>query len=150
VQTALADAQSILDTISLQVNLAYRSVIASRECIELSRTAVSQATENLRILSVKYNNGDATPTDIVDSEAALTRAQQRYYQSTFSYLVALARVDYVTGQSQTALPTSAAAAEQAEELPIQFPAPTDTMGTIPRRLPDVNRSTPRFQGTDSK
>lgn len=150
VQSALADAQSILDTISLQVNLAYRSVIASRECIELSRTAVSQATENLRILSVKYNNGDATPTDIVDSEAALTRAQQRYYQSTFSYLVALARVDYVTGQSQTALPTNAAAVEQAEELPIQFPAPTDTMGTIPRRLPDVNRSTPRFQGTDSK
>ncbi|MGD9633073.1 MAG: TolC family protein, partial [Pirellulales bacterium] len=154
VQSAVADAQAILDTISLQVNLAYRSVIASRECIELSRTAVSQASENLRILSVKYNNGDATPTDIVDSEAALTRAQQRYYQSTFSYLVALARVDYVTGQSQSALPAGAAA-EQAEELPIQFPAPTDTMGPPPRplsrRLPDVNQSQPpRFHGTDSQ
>ena len=40
VQAAFADAQNILDTISLQVNLAYRGVMASRECIDLSRTAV--------------------------------------------------------------------------------------------------------------
>ncbi len=74
VRTAVAESQRILDTISLQVNLAYRSVLASRECIELSRTAVTQATENLRIVSVRYSNGDATPTDIVDGESALTRA----------------------------------------------------------------------------
>ena len=49
-------------------------------------------------MTVSYRNGNATPTDIVDSEAALTRAQQRYYQSTFTYLAALARIDYVTGQ----------------------------------------------------
>ena len=83
--------------------------MASRECIALSRTAVGQAEENLRIVTVRYQNGNATPTDIVDSEAALTRAQQRYYQSTFTYLAALARIDYVTGQNQTTLPASAVA-----------------------------------------
>ena len=75
VEAAVADAQAILDLISLQVNLAYRGVVASRERIDLARTAVVQATENLRLLEVRYRNGDATPTDIVDSEAALTRSQ---------------------------------------------------------------------------
>jgi outer membrane protein TolC len=46
VQTALADAQIILDAISLQVNVAYRGVIASHERIDLARTAIVQAEEN--------------------------------------------------------------------------------------------------------
>ena len=50
IEAALADAQTILDAISLQVNLAYRGVVASRERIELSRTAVVQAQENLRLV----------------------------------------------------------------------------------------------------
>jgi outer membrane protein TolC len=157
VQSAIASSQSVLDGISLQVNLAYRSVVASRECIELSRTAVSQAEENLRIVTVRYNNGDATPTDVVDGETALTGAQQRYYRSTFNYLVALARVDYVTGQSQTALATDAAAEEAAanpaEELPIRFPALTDSIGAplAPERLPNVDApQTLRFQGIESQ
>jgi outer membrane protein TolC len=140
VQAAFADAATIVDNISLQVNVAYRGMMAARECIALSRTAVSQAQENLRIVTVSYRNGNATPTDIVDSEAALTRAQQRYYQSTFTYLVALARIDYVTGRNQTTLP-SAKAENPAEELPIQFPAQADTMTSpvrpSPQRLPDV-------------
>jgi outer membrane protein len=140
VQAALADAANILDNISLQVNVAYLGMMASRECIALSRTAVSQAEENLRIMTVSYRNGNATPTDIVDSEAALTRAQQRYYQSTFNYLAALARIDYVTGRNQTTLP-AAEALNPAEELPIQFPDQVDTMTTpvrpSPQRLPDL-------------
>jgi outer membrane protein len=153
VQAAFADAQTILDNISLQVNVAYRGVTASRECIALSRTAVSQAEENLRIVSVRYRNGNATPTDMVDGEAALTRAQQRYYQSTFNYLAALARIDYVTGQNQNALP-GGAAKNDAEELPIQFPGQADTIGTplqpTPFRLPEVNGPQPsRFEGIGS-
>lgn len=153
VQAAFADAQTILDNISLQVNVAYRGVTASRECIALSRTAVSQAEENLRIVSVRYRNGNATPTDMVDGEAALTRAQQRYYQSTFNYLAALARIDYVTGQNQNALP-GGAAKNDAEELPIQFPGQADTIGTplrpTPYRLPDVHGPQPcRFEGIES-
>lgn len=145
VQAAFAEAADILDNISLQVNVAYRGMMASRECIELSRTAVSQAKENLRIVTVSYQSGNATPTDIVDSEAALTRAQQRYYQSTFNYLSALARIDYVTGRNQTTLP-AAEAENPAEELPIQFPNQADTMTSpvrpSPQRLPDVPAQKP--------
>jgi outer membrane protein TolC len=100
IEAALADAQTILDAISLQVNVAYRGVVAARERIDLARTAVVQAEENLRLVRVRYRNGNATPTDIVDSEAALTRSQQRFYSASYTYLAALARIDYTIGEHQ--------------------------------------------------
>jgi outer membrane protein len=124
IEAAVADAQAILDAISLQVNLAYRGVVAASELIELSRTAVVQAQENLRLVRVRYRNGNATPTDIVDSEAALTRSQQRYFSAAYTYVASLARLDYAVGQHQGAFPPKAEAPDLAE-LP------------IPRRLPEV-------------
>jgi len=100
VEAAVADAQTILDAISLQVDVAYRGMVAANERIDLSRTAVVQAEENLRLVRVRYRNGNATPTDIVDSEAALTRSQQRFFSATYTYLAALARLDYAVGQRQ--------------------------------------------------
>jgi outer membrane protein len=124
VEAAVADAQAILDAISLQVNLAYRGVVAARERIDLSRTAVVQAGENLRLVRVRYRNGNATPTDIVDSEAALTRSQQRFFSATYTYLAALARLDYAVGQRQGAFPPK-------QEAPDPEPLP------FPRRAPEV-------------
>ena len=134
IEAALADAQTILDAISLQVNLAYRGVVASRERIDLARTAVVQATENLRLLEVRYRNGNATPTDIVDSEAALTRSQQRYFSATYTYLAALARLDYALGQQQGASLTG-----EPEVLPAPLPPREERQapprGASPRYCP---------------
>jgi outer membrane protein len=122
VEAAVADAQAILDAISLQVNLAYRGVVAARERIDLSRTAVVQAEENLRLVRVRYRNGNATPTDIVDSEAALTRSQQRFFSATYTYLAALARLDYAVGQHLGAFPPKEKATDP-EELPFPRRSP---------------------------
>ncbi len=124
IEAAVADAQTILDAVSLQVNLAYRGVVAGRERIELARTAVVQAEENLRLVRVRYRNGNATPTDIVDGEAALTRAQQRFFSTRYSYLAALARLDYAVGQHQgTFLGAGADARAGQKPLPEELPAP---------------------------
>ena len=69
----VVDAQTILDWISLEVSRAFRSEVAAGQRIELFRTAVVEAQENLCLVRVKYRKGDATPTDIVDAETALTR-----------------------------------------------------------------------------
>jgi len=111
IEAAVADAQAILNAISLEVNLAYRAVMATRERIELSRVAVIQAEETLRLFRVRYRNGNATPTDIVDAEAALTRSQQRFFSSAYAYLAALARLEYALGQHQSAFLAKAAAPE---------------------------------------
>ena len=123
IEAAVADAQAILDAVSLQVNLAYHGVVAARERIDLAKTAVVQATENLRLVRVRYRNGNATPTDIVDSEAALTRSQQRFFSATYTYLVALARLDYAVGRRQGA----AATPKEEATLPERLPPPRLTL-----------------------
>jgi outer membrane protein TolC len=100
VAAAVADAQTILDRISLEVSQAFFSETAARRRFELSRTAVAEARENLRIVRVKYRNSDATPTDIVDAETSLTRAQQRYNSALYAYLASLAGLDYAMGRQQ--------------------------------------------------
>jgi outer membrane protein TolC len=130
IKAAVADAQAILDAISLQVNLAYRAVVASRELIDLSRTAVEQSRENLRLLRVRYRNGNATPTDIVDSETALTRSQQRFYSATYTYLASLARLDYALGRHQGACLGQTADSREEKKAAAEE-APT------PRKLPEV-------------
>ena len=129
IAAAVADAQAILDAISLQVNLAYHGVVAARERIDLARTAVVQAEENLRLVRVRYRNGTATPTDIVDSEAALTRSQQRFFSATYTYLATLARLDYAVGRHQGAAvgARSADRAKAGSADPRELP--------FPRRVP---------------
>jgi len=87
------------DAISLQVNLAYRGVVAANGAASTWRGPPSvQAEENLRLIRVRYRNGDATPTDIVDSEARRSPgSQQRFFSATYTYLAALARLDYAGG-----------------------------------------------------
>jgi outer membrane protein len=129
IEAAVADAQTILDAISLQVNIAYRGVVAARERIDLSRTAVVQAEENLRLVRIRYRNGNATPTDVIDGEAALTRSQQRFFSAAYTYLAALARLDYAVGGSQCAyLRKTVDGKDEPKSSPRTLPAP--------RQLPD--------------
>jgi outer membrane protein TolC len=100
IEAALADAQTILDAISLQVNLAYRGVVSAHERVGLARPAVEQSAEALRIVRRRYRAGTATPTDVIDAETAATRAEQRYVSARIDYLSALARLAYVIGDDQ--------------------------------------------------
>jgi outer membrane protein TolC len=97
VRAAVDQAEVVCDVIAFEVNDAYRAVDAARQSIALARPAVAQARENLRLITQRYASGNATPTDIVDAETALTRAQQDLYTSQYDYLSALVRMDYATG-----------------------------------------------------
>jgi outer membrane protein TolC len=111
-RAASAQAQVVCDAIAFEVNEAYRDIEAARRSIVLARPAVAQARENLRLVTRKYESGDATPTDIVDAETALTRAEQDMYTARYDYLTALARLDYATGAAPPAL-TGAGAGDGA-------------------------------------
>jgi outer membrane protein TolC len=103
IEAAVADAQSILDAISLQVNLAYRAIVSAQERVGLARPAVGQSAEALRIVRQRYRAGTATPTDVIDAETAATRAEQRYVSARIEYLSALARLAYVMGDDLESL-----------------------------------------------
>jgi outer membrane protein TolC len=98
---AMAQAESIADSIAFQVNEAYRRMNAARLGIEDARPAVDQATENYRLVRIRAREGSATPTEITDAQASLTRAQQNYQNAQYAYLTAIARLEYAMGDSAT-------------------------------------------------
>jgi outer membrane protein TolC len=101
IRSAFAQADSISDTIAFQVNQAYRLMVVARNGIEHARPAVAQARENYRLVRARYQQGDATPTDITDAEATLVRAEQDSLNSIHDYLMALVRLDYAMGSTPT-------------------------------------------------
>ncbi len=102
IREAMAQTDSIADTIAFEVNQAYRQLIAARKGIDLSRPAVEQTLETYRLVVVRARQGDATPAELTDAQAAVTRAQQDYYNSIYDYLTALARLQYAMGTDPTA------------------------------------------------
>jgi outer membrane protein TolC len=103
VRAAVAQAESVADTIAFQVNEAYRQLVTARLGIERSRPAVEQARENNRLVRARAAQGDATPAEITDAEAALTRAESDLANSTYDYLTAIARLEYAMGATPTPL-----------------------------------------------
>jgi outer membrane protein len=103
ISQAAADAQGVLNEISLEVTVAYREVVSAQARVELARPAVEQSAEALRIVRQRYRAGTATPTDAIDAETAATRAEQRYASARIEYLSALARLAYVRGDDPEGL-----------------------------------------------
>jgi outer membrane protein TolC len=101
IREAMAQAESIADTIAFQVNKAYRQMVAARKGIERSRPAVEQTRETYRLVLARAKQGDAIPAEVTDAEAALTRGEQDYANAVYDYLTSLARLDYAMGASPT-------------------------------------------------
>ena len=104
VRQAMAQAESIVDNISFQVNEAYRNAVTARAGIEDARPAVDQATENYRLVRLRLREGAAIPSEIADAQASLTRAQQNDLNARYGYLIAMDRLAYAMGVGPTAMP----------------------------------------------
>jgi outer membrane protein TolC len=101
IREAVAQAESIADTIAYQVNQAYRQMVAARKGIDRSRPAVVQARETYRLVVARSRQGDATPAELTDAEAGLTKAEQDYANAVYDYLTALERLQYAMGSTAT-------------------------------------------------
>jgi len=103
IREAMAQAESIADTIAFQVNQAFRQMVAARKGIDRSRPAVDQTRETYRLVVARSRQGDATPAELTDAEASLTRAEQDFANSVYDYLTALERLQYAMGTTATPL-----------------------------------------------
>jgi outer membrane protein TolC len=101
IREALAQADSIADTIAFQVNQAYRQLVAARKGIDRARPAVDQSREAYRLVVARTRQGDATPAELTDAQAALTRAEQDYANARYDYLTAIERLQYAMGTTAT-------------------------------------------------
>jgi outer membrane protein TolC len=100
-RAAVAQAQTVADTIAFQVTEAFRRMTTARLAIDRSRPAVTQAEENYRLVRARARQGDATSSEITDAESTLTRAQQANLNAIHDYLIALVRLEYAMGITPT-------------------------------------------------
>jgi outer membrane protein len=86
-----------LDTVRLDVQSAYLSLIASEEAIKTSAAAVGLAEEDYKIKVIRYQAGVGTNLDVLDSQLALTTAKSNYLKSIYSNNTFKAQLDKAMG-----------------------------------------------------
>jgi outer membrane protein TolC len=87
----------LMDDIRLEVEKYLLDVNTARERVTVTRGAVEQAEENLRINRVKYEAGAGTATDVLDAVTLLSIAETNNYKSVYDLKKAEAAVLYATG-----------------------------------------------------
>ncbi len=56
-----------------------------------------RAEEYLRVVKNLFEQGEDSPTDVVDAQTAMTVAEQRYVDTVFELRSAIARLEYAMG-----------------------------------------------------
>ncbi|MCK9419738.1 MAG: TolC family protein [Nitrospirae bacterium] len=75
----------LLDTIRLEVKGAYLDLQSSEKKMEVTKTAVEQAEENLRLQRLRYKEGVGTATEVLDAVTLLTTAESNSWKSLYGF-----------------------------------------------------------------
>ena len=89
--------QAASDAVRLEVRQAYYDQDASRQQVEVARTAITQAQESLRIDQDRYDGGLLTITDLLGAEEAAQRTQADYWQAIYQYHISYANLELACG-----------------------------------------------------
>jgi outer membrane protein len=89
--------QAASDAVRLEVRQAYYDQDASRQQVEVARTAIAQAHESLRIDQDRYDGGLLTITDLLGAEEAARRTQADYWQAIYQYHISYANLELASG-----------------------------------------------------
>ena len=84
-QIDLIDAE---ETTLFELTKAQLSIENAEEFVESQRLNLTRAKEGLRLAEVGYKEGINTQVEMIDAQAALTKARAFYYQSVYSHLIA--------------------------------------------------------------
>lgn len=87
----------LTDDIRLEVEKSYLDLKNAVEKIQVTKDAVNQAEENLRLHKIRYEEGIGTSTDVVDAITLLTTAETNYYRAVYELRCAQAELRYAMG-----------------------------------------------------
>ncbi len=101
-QAQLAQARDVLgqvqDNITLDLTQAYLNLQQSKERIDVAGQGVTQAEENYRVTSKRFNAGLASASDVLDAEVALLQAKTNQTNALVDYELAQARIEKSIGE----------------------------------------------------
>jgi len=84
-QIDLIDAE---ETALFELTKALLSIEDAKEFVESQRLNLTRAEKGLQLAEVGYKEGTNTQVEIIDAQAALTKARAFYYQAVYSHIVA--------------------------------------------------------------
>ncbi len=87
-----------LDNIRLEVKSAYLDLKSSALNIEVTKTAIEQARENLRLQRLRYREGVGTATDVLDAVTLLSTAESNSWKALYGLKRAEAKLLYTMGR----------------------------------------------------
>jgi outer membrane protein TolC len=93
----------ILDAVRLDVKAAFLNLHSSTRQIEVTRTAVAQAEENLRLQRLRYQEGVGTSIEVLDAVTLLTAAQNNTWRARYGFERAEAGLLYSMGRDLTGM-----------------------------------------------
>lgn len=83
--------------IALQVRKASLEVEETMKRIDVSKEAITQADENLRVTKDRYREGVGTNTEVLDAETLRVRSYTNYYNAVYDAVIAKFRLKYAVG-----------------------------------------------------
>ena len=89
--------QAASDAVRLEVRQAYYNQDASRQQLEVARTAITQALESLRINQDRYDGGLLTIADLLGAEEATRRTRADYWQAVYQFHISYAGLELASG-----------------------------------------------------
>lgn len=94
-RTAL-DAQR--DAVAFEVRRRHAEASAAWQALELAQTGLSAAEEAYRIQTVRFEQGAATTTDVLDAASQVSRARAQVASARYGYYVALVALARAVGE----------------------------------------------------
>lgn len=76
------------ETALFELTKALLSIEDSQEFVESQRLNLTRAEEGLRLAEVGYREGINTQVEMIDAQAALTKARAFYYEAVYTHLIA--------------------------------------------------------------
>lgn len=89
--------EDISSLIALQVRQACLDVQETLKRIDVTKDALKQSEENLRVTRDRYREGVGTNTEVLDAEALRVKSYNNYYNAVYDAVVAQYKLKYVTG-----------------------------------------------------
>ncbi len=94
---ALLYRDDLVDQITVRVKQAVLDLHKAEALIDSQKDNIEQAKEALCIAQVRYENGEGTNLDVMDTQVSLSAVQKNYSEGIYAYLMAQAFVSKVLG-----------------------------------------------------
>ena len=95
----LANAQNTQNQIYLEIQNAFLTLEEKKNQMPVALLQVKQAKENYELSYGRYRVGEASPTELKDSQILYEQAQLTYYQALYEYNSAKAGLEKAVGKN---------------------------------------------------